>query len=504
MRKAKVLLIEPLEDKFFQGGDLPDNKLGLYALEKLAGELEAHDISTKVVGMRDKTIEQMVEIAVRLDPILIGFSALTLNFWLVKELAEKIKEKLPRVKIVLGGYHISTVPGDITKSAAFDYGVLGYGEALLRKLAERLLEGCENVDDIAGLIIRDSFASGGFRKTEKAILPAQKKFAWAKRNWVAIRKARCNGLFYPAPVHQAGGVAQISSGHGCIYNCSFCGTAAMEKTAYGNICGRERVAYRNADDVAAELKMLRSRGTRVGFLTTATFNDSATRLEELCEAIIKAGTHSELPEDHPDHIRNSIHLYAYVKVGLSKWQAELMAKAGFTVLAVGVESASFETVRGFNKPYSDFCQVIEHMQNWDSVGGINRALFIFPTPADDMRSKKELIARLKQALPDCIRIAHLCPSFGTPEGDQMRAEGMVLSDDYNLYDHNHQLVKTPNFSVEEVEAARQEVYAKYYMSPEYREHVIEKLKRFPWLKESFSSFFATLYRQKGIDLRGGF
>src|SRR4030042_1424671 len=165
MRKTKVLLIEPLEEKFFQSGDLPDNKLGLYALEKLAGELEAHGILTKVVGMRGKTIKQIVEIAVRVNPVLIGFSVLTLNFRLVKELAEKIKEKLPRVKIVLGGYHISTVPAAITKSTAFDYGVLGYGEVPLRELAERLLEGNENVDDISGLVIRDPSAPAEFGQT---------------------------------------------------------------------------------------------------------------------------------------------------------------------------------------------------------------------------------------------------------------------------------------------------------------------------------------------------
>ncbi|MFH1030559.1 MAG: cobalamin-dependent protein, partial [bacterium] len=229
--KAKVLLIEPLEEKFFQSGDLPDNKLGLYALEKLAGELESHSISTKVVGMRDKTVEQIIDIAVRVNPILIGFSVLTLNFWLVKELAEKIKEKLPRVKIVLGGYHISTVPADITKSTAFDYGVLGYGEVPLRELTERLLEGNENVDDISGLVIRDPSAQAGFRQTAQAILPEEETFAWAKRNWREIHKARCAGLFYPAPAEQTGGIAQISAGHGCKFNCTFCGTEAMEKKA---------------------------------------------------------------------------------------------------------------------------------------------------------------------------------------------------------------------------------------------------------------------------------
>lgn len=166
-----------------------------------------------------------------------------------------------------------------------------------------------------------------------------------------------------------------------------------------------------------------------------------------------------------------------------------------------MESADSQTVHGFNKPYSDFQKVIEHLRNGDAIGGINRALLIFPTPSDDHQSKLELIARLKQALPDCIRIAHLCPSFGTPEGDRLRAEGMVTSDDYNLYDHNRQLVKTPNFSPEEAEEARRDVQKQYYTSPEYRAHVIGKIKKFPWLRESFAEFFAARYRQRGIDLR---
>lgn len=499
--RTKVLLIEPLKEQFFAEGYLPDNKLELYASVKLAGELEAHGIPTEVIGMRDRTVDEIVQFAVELDPVLIGFSVLTLNFWWVKEIAEKIKERLPQVKIVLGGYHISTVPEDITKSEAFDYAVMGYGEIPLRKLALRLLEGKESVDDIAGLIIRDPLAKGGYRKTAMQILPEVENFAWAKRDWQAISKARCTGLFYPSAEEQQGGVAQVSTGHGCPYSCSFCGTATMEKSAYGNICGRARVSYRDPEDVARELKMLQKRGVRVGFLTTSTFNDNPARMEDLCRAIIKVGTHSDLPEDHSDHIKNSIHLYAYVKVGLTKEQAELMVRAGFTVLAVGIESMEEEIVCGFNKPYSGFQKVIEHLRNWDEVGGINRALLIFPTPADSPKTKSHLIERLKSALPDCIRIAHLCPSFGTPEGERLRKAGLVLSDDYNLYDHNHQLVKLPNFFPEEAERVQDDVYRGYYMSPEYHAHVVEKVNRFSWLKNSFLEFFAGLYRQKGIDLR---
>ncbi|MFH0856350.1 MAG: radical SAM protein [bacterium] len=291
-----------------------------------------------------------------------------------------------------------------------------------------------------------------------------------------------------------GGVVPVSTEYGCDGHCTFCGTAAMLKKSYDGSCC---VSCRDVEDIIQELKMLKAQGVRVVFFTTATFNRRPERLSEICEAIIAAGLHSSLPETHPDHIKNSLHFYAYVKVGLTKKQAELMARAGFTVLAVGIESMDEEIVRGFNKPYSGFQAVVDHLRNVDDAGMLNRGLIIFPTSYDSPETKMRLIKRLKIALPDCLRLAHLCPHPGTPEGDRLRKAGLVAVEDYDKYDHNHQVVRLPHFSPEEAERAQHDIYKGYYLSPEYQKHVLIKIERFPWLKKSFIEFFAGLCRQKG-------
>ncbi|MFH0856351.1 MAG: cobalamin-dependent protein [bacterium] len=201
--KKQVIFVDPLEKRFFRkGAGLPDNNIGCSAEGKLAGELEKYGISTEVIRMFNHVVEEASEKVEKLDPKVVAFSVLTLSFWRVKELAEDIKGRLPEVKIVLGGYHMNTVPEDIIKSEAFDYAVLGYGEIPFRRLVQRLLAGDRNVDDIAGLVIRDPLVPGGFRRTAKQVLPAVENFTWAKRDWETIRESRCEGLFYPPPSQQ--------------------------------------------------------------------------------------------------------------------------------------------------------------------------------------------------------------------------------------------------------------------------------------------------------------
>ena len=507
-QNRRVMLIEPLTSRFFKRNALgpPDNKLGLYALEKLAGELEANGFDTQVMSVRDLSIEQVVIMVQRFNPMLVGFSVLTFNFNLTKRLAHAIKKKLPEVKIVLGGYHISEMPSDIVASTSFDVGVLGYGEEPLTNLA-RFFTGTseyERLEDIPGLVL-PHHSSRQFRKTPPQELRPVENYAEAKRNWEDIREARCEFMAYPPPDEQISGVAQIATAAGCLFSCTFCSTPTLEEAGYGNLQGKTRVSYRDPVVVAKELQMLRDKGVRLGFLTTATFNDRSDSLEAYCNALIEQGTHSTLPEDHPDHINQSIHLYAFCKVGLTEKQAQLMYRAGISVVATGVESAEPAILRDWKKPYrtdDDFSTVIEHMENWNTAGGLNRALLMFPTPDDSPRSKQRLIGLLKLAKPDCLRISHLSPNFGTPDGMKLRRNGMVLSNNYDEYDHSHILVKTPHFTAEELPDLHLSICVAYYLSEEYREHVKQKLERCPWYVGTFKYLFETLYHNSNrtIDL----
>lgn len=503
----KIVLIEPLDNRFFGSDTLkpPHNKLGLYALEKLAGVVQASGFQATVIGLRDLTTQQLVNQVVAEQPFLIGFSTLTLNFKRTCELAEAIQTVLPRIPIIIGGYHISEVPQDILASPAFAAGVVGYGERPLTELAYYYGRGIGKLENIAGLVLPDHKA-GTYTRTDCQTLPATYKGNWAQRNWQAVRAARCSFMSYPTPAQQEGGVAQLDTELGCRFNCTFCSTGALLQAGYGQLHGTARVSYRDAEDAAKELRMLRDKGVRIGFITTPTFNSDSARLAEVCNAFIAEGTHSSLSESDQRHIEQSIHLYTYCKVGITHSQAELMARAGVSVVATGVEAANPARIKAWNKPYSasrGFEVVVRHMQAISETGMLNRALVMFPMPDDNLETLDHLIECLKQATPDCLRVSWPCPAFGTVDGKRLREAGQVISDDYDLYDHNHQLVAAPNFSPEQLKGLRLEVYIRYHMSDEYRAHVENKLIRFPWLTPTFRDSFEILYREsKGrIDLR---
>lgn len=102
----------------------------------LASTLEKHKLKVGVIDIaaEKQTLTQTVSQIRKNNPGFIGLSAMTPTLQGTVTLAKNIKKYFPKIKICLGGPHLSADPNFINRHPYFDYGIIGEAEITLSKL----------------------------------------------------------------------------------------------------------------------------------------------------------------------------------------------------------------------------------------------------------------------------------------------------------------------------------------------------------------------------------
>ena len=80
------------------------------------------------------------------NPDVVAFSCITENFNLCKKYAYQVKQFNPKIKVLLGGVHVSAVPESLTQD--FDVGIIGEGEQTFLELAQNNFEPNRKIDGL--------------------------------------------------------------------------------------------------------------------------------------------------------------------------------------------------------------------------------------------------------------------------------------------------------------------------------------------------------------------
>jgi len=224
------------------------------------------------------TIEQITE-RIPGEVNVIGISCMFSNEWFfVKELINRIKERFPDTVLVLGGEHATALPKYNMESCdALDYIVLGEGEVKFYKLLECLFYGENGIEKIKGIAYRSqddiivNAAPDRLRDLDSLPLPA----------WDLI----------PVETYLKEGLATIFSkekrimpllaSRGCPYKCKFCSNAVMWGNPY---------ILRDHRKVVEEIKQYKRDYAITGFeLYDLTFITSKSYVVNFCKLLIQEG-----------------------------------------------------------------------------------------------------------------------------------------------------------------------------------------------------------------------
>ena len=148
MQHKKVLLVNPPSRGEWKGFR-PHLGLG-YLAQILAENGIEYDVLDMNFGYKFKHLQKKID---SFNPGLVGMSLLTLEYKKFYKLLSMLKENNPKIKIVVGGPHVTIFKEQVMKDCtAIDYGIVYEGEETLVELCKGEL----SVDKIKGLMSRNN------------------------------------------------------------------------------------------------------------------------------------------------------------------------------------------------------------------------------------------------------------------------------------------------------------------------------------------------------------
>lgn len=306
----KILLVNPITRNISLSS--PDLGLGYLAT---ALEKENHNVDILDCVNLKMTFEKFENYIAGIDVNIIGFRVFSTDLLSVKKSLVIVKNKLPDVKIILGGAHPSYFPEQTLQYfEEADYAIRGEAEKGLTDLIRNLSN--SNIiqrENIPGLIWRVN----GQIKCNPPVFPEDLD-SLGSPDWNLINP--CNYPFQTSYLTKSKIVAPLIVTRGCPYQCTFCAVRSIT----GHKIRSHSVAY-----IINEIKYLKSNfGIKeICFIDDnfLVFKDLVTKL---CEQIIK------------QKLGITWSCFGIRLDMVDKEILSLMEKSGCYLLTVGIESGS--------------------------------------------------------------------------------------------------------------------------------------------------------------------
>ena len=358
-----------------------------------------------LVRKRRSIKKYLTKVLQKIVPDLVGLSAMAWQYDTCTKIARLIKELLPEVKIVIGGYHATLMYEEIVVSEEakwIDFIIRGEGEEPCRRLVNALA-GQDDVADIASLSYKKDTAFMHNPQGENLDLSTLK---------LPIRDKRRLTWGYHM-VHSS--IELVETSRGCTRSCNFCSMRHMYGRTFRTF-PVDRV-LKDIDDIYY------TRKTRAIFITDDNMVLDPGRVIKLCDAIIG---------------RNYKGLKIFVQadcvtMAKNEEMVKKMAAAGFSSVFLGIENGSKENLRAAGKGdiVAHSKQAIENCHKYGMmvIGGL-----IFGFPEDDENSIRENYEFFKSIGADAAYCQVLTPYPKTEIRRQFLEDNLITNQlDYKKY-----------------------------------------------------------------------
>ena len=403
------------------------------ALTSLAGNVDPHhQVAVADLILVQRKVRETVRRLVReLKPEVVGLSIMTFQRRTAARIIDLVRELVPGVKIVVGGYDPSLAP-EAYENMGVDFLVRSEGEITFRELL-RALESGSGFDQIGGL----SYCDGKSWKHNPARAPHRLEDS-------EIRLPKRDARVLKGYTLMGRQIDVIETSRGCTFDCSFCSIIEMR--------GRNFHTY-SFDRVLADIRDARDHGARTIFLVDDNITLNVRRFEALCEAIIGAGLHT---------LDYFVQAMTSAIANHGETLAPLMHRAGFRYVFLGIENIlendleflkasakNTERENGQNTGNATLKAIdYLHRNQMYVVGGL-----IVGSPGDTRESVQANLEFARQYV-DWPYIQHPTPYPRTPMTKDFRDQGLIMNERLEEYDGTTAVVRTEHLEAEEVEFLR--------------------------------------------------
>lgn len=169
-------------------------------------------------------------------PDLVAFSVVTDHYVWACDIAKEIKKLLPKIPILFGGIHVTSIPEEVIKNDFIDIICIGEGEEAIVELVEKL-ENKKGITKIKNLWIKKNGKI--YRNTVRPLIDLNKLPLPDKE-------------LFEKYIPYKNGMYMTMTSRGCPFNCNYCCNNVLRQL---NIQGRY-LRWRSPENVIKELKIM--------------------------------------------------------------------------------------------------------------------------------------------------------------------------------------------------------------------------------------------------------
>jgi len=378
-----------------------------HGIASVGGNIDAeHEVYLIDLIRKRRSIKKyLTKVINRIKPDLIGLSAMAWQYETCIKIAHLLKEILPQVKIVIGGYHATLMHAEIAAAEDarwFDYIIRGEGEESCRRLVNALA-GHDDLTAIPSLSYKQDGRFVHNPRGENLDLSTLK---------LPIRDKRRLTWGYHIIYSK---IELLETSRGCTRSCNFCSMKHM----YGRTFRTHPISrvLEDLDDIYYQRK------TRWVFITDDNMVLNPGRVVELCDAII-ARKYKGL---------NLVVQADCISMATNEAMVAKMAAAGFRSVFLGIENGSKKNLSAAGKGdiVAASKKAIENCHKYKMmvIGGL-----IFGFPEDDEASIRENYEFFVNIGADTAYCQILTPYPKTGMREQLLEQGLIDNqEDYKKY-----------------------------------------------------------------------
>ena len=381
---------------------------------------------------------------------MVAMAATTNTVMLTYDLAKMSKEVLPDAKVVVGGPHPTMEPTrTLEECKQIDYCVISEAEETMWELTKDLED-----KDILGISYRDvegkiivNASRPLIKDLDTIPFPARDLLPQDKYWTPGVRR-------YPYAI--------MMTSRGCPYSCTFCSNFRTQ--------GKQFRA-RTPENVLAEIDhLVKDYGVKEINIIDDNFTFLPKRVKEICDGLIERNYDLELKTGNGIRAdRVSLKMLKHMK------------KAGFYLVAYGVESGSERILKKMRKG-----ETKDHIRNavkWSKQAGLlTEGFFMFGNEGEGKKEMLETIEFSKELDLSIAQFQIYTPVPGSPLFETIKRDGKLFTkkwEDFNAF--SEPLFEYQDSRFDLMMKMQQRAYREYYFRPKMFLRKLLEVKNFKQL-----------------------
>ena len=404
-------------------------------------EREGHDVTLYNGTLHRATEQDILKSIESFGPDMVGISVMTRAHTKVKRHIGSIHELFSDITVVVGGPQVTAAPVAVFEDLNADFAVFGEGELTLSELVRSLEDGRKDFKEIQGLLFRDEY--GEIRhNSPRPFIENLDSLPYPAWHLMSPGGNRIAPILAPAKGQP---IAQIMTGRGCPYNCSFCAS---------NSTWKRKLRLRSAEHVLGEIRMLVEKyGVKEIHFCDDSFTSNMKRAEEICDAIINEGL--KIHWQCPNGIRGD---------RINETLLRKMKESGCYAVGLGVESANVEILKKVEKKL-DLDEIKRTLVRLKDVGILSYGFFILGLPGDTKKTIEETIDFATNNPFDRAWFNIFTPYPGAPAFNDWLGTSSFSEIDWDKHDCNTAIAVGGDLTAEELENYQKIAARRFYLRP---------------------------------------